>query len=217
MIRARPRSAPTMHVVITGGAGFLGRRLARSLLARGTLTDAAGATRPISGLTLLDVVAPTGLAADPRLRVVVGDLADERVIAEALRDDTQSVFHLAAVVSGEAEANFDLGMRVNVDATRHLLMACRAQKSAAKVLFASSLAVFGGTLPDPVTDDAPVMPQTSYGTQKTIGSGFLRGSLNLRSTVKGVATCELGSSSDVCIAAPRAVLRSCEHTLMTMR
>jgi nucleoside-diphosphate-sugar epimerase len=158
-----------MHVVITGGAGFLGRRLARSLLARPTLTDAAGKARPISGLTLLDVAAPVGLHADPRLRVIAGDLADERVIAEALRDDTDSVFHLAAVVSGEAEANFDLGMRVNVDATRRLLERCRVQKKPPKFLFASSLAVFGGTLPDPVPDDAPLMPQSSYGTQKAIG------------------------------------------------
>ena len=158
-----------MHVVITGGAGFLGRRLARSLLARPTLTDGAGNARPISGLTLLDVVAPAGLAADPRLRVIAGDLADERVIAEALGDRVDSIFHLAAVVSGEAEANFDLGMRVNVDATRRLLERCRAQKAPAKVVFASSLAVFGGALPDPVPDDAPLMPQSSYGTQKAIG------------------------------------------------
>jgi NAD(P)-dependent dehydrogenase (short-subunit alcohol dehydrogenase family) len=93
-----------MHVVITGGAGFLGRRLARALLARPTLTDARGRARPISALTLLDVAVPAGVPADPRLRVVTGDLADERVIAEAVREDTDSVFHLAAVVSGEAEA-----------------------------------------------------------------------------------------------------------------
>jgi len=158
-----------MHVVITGGAGFLGRRLAGALLARPTLTDAAGAAQPVTRLTLLDVVAPTGLPADPRLRAITGDLADERIIAEALADDTGSVFHLAAVVSGEAEANFDLGMRVNVDATRRLLECCRQQKSPPKVVFASSLAVFGGALPDPVPDDAPLMPQTSYGAQKAIG------------------------------------------------
>ena len=158
-----------MHVVITGGAGFLGRRLARALLARPTLTDARGQARPLSALTLLDVAVPAGLPADPRLRVVTGDLADERVIADAVHADTDSVFHLAAVVSGEAEADFDLGMRVNVDATRRLLERCRMLNAPPKVLFASSLAVFGGALPDPVPDDAPLMPQSSYGTQKAVG------------------------------------------------
>jgi nucleoside-diphosphate-sugar epimerase len=158
-----------MHVVITGGAGFLGRRLARALLARPALTDARGHARPVSSLTLLDVVAPVGLEADPRLRAVVGDLADERVIADAVGPDTHSVFHLAAVVSGEAEANFDLGMRVNLDATRRLLERCRTLDAPPRFVFASSLAVFGGSLPDPVPDDAPLMPQSSYGTQKAIG------------------------------------------------
>jgi nucleoside-diphosphate-sugar epimerase len=158
-----------MHVVITGGAGFLGRRLAAALLARPTLTHARGAARPIAGITLLDVTAPANLPVDPRLRVVVGDLADARVIADAVPATTDSVFHLAAVVSGEAEADFDLGMRVNVDATRLLLERCRALDAPPKVVFASSLAVFGGALPDPVPDDAPLKPQSSYGTQKAIG------------------------------------------------
>ena len=79
------------------------------------------------------------------------------------------MFHLAAVVSGQAEADFDIGMRVNVDATRNLLERCRACAAPPKFVFASSLAVFGGTLPDPVPDDAPLTPQSSYGTQKAIG------------------------------------------------
>jgi len=158
-----------MHVVITGGAGFLGRRLARALLARPTLTDARGHARAVSSITLLDVVAPVALEADARLRAVVGDLADERVIGDAVGPDTDSVFHLAAVVSGEAEANFDLGMRVNLDATRRLLERCRSLAAPAKCVFASSLAVFGGVLEDPVPDDAPLKPQSSYGTQKAMG------------------------------------------------
>jgi nucleoside-diphosphate-sugar epimerase len=87
----------------------------------------------------------------------------------ALAPDTASVFHLAAVVSGQAEADFDLGIRVNLDATRLLLERCRRLEAPPKFLFTSSLAVFGGPPPDPVPDDAPLMPQTSYGTQKTIG------------------------------------------------
>ncbi|MFO1397799.1 MAG: D-erythronate dehydrogenase [Burkholderiales bacterium] len=156
-----------MRIVITGGAGFLGSRLARALLERGTLTDARGQRREIRSLVLLDVAPPA--LADPRVTAVTGDLADPAVIARAVTDDTDSVFHLAAVVSGQAEADFDIGMRVNLDATRALLERCRRLAAPPKFVFTSSLAVFGGPLPDPVPDDAPVTPQGSYGAQKAIG------------------------------------------------
>jgi len=91
------------------------------------------------------------------------------VIARAVTADTDSVFHLAAVVSGQAEADFDIGMRVNLDATRALLERCRRLDAPPKLVFTSSLAVFGGPLPDPVPDDAPITPQASYGVQKAIG------------------------------------------------
>lgn len=155
-----------MRVVITGGAGFIGNRLARALLARGTLTDATGRKREIRELVLVDV-APAAGSSDARVRHVTGDLA--AVADTVLTPDTDSVFHLAAVVSGQAEAEFDTGMRVNLDATRAVLERCRSCASPPKVVFASSLAVFGGELPDPVPDDAALMPQTSYGTQKAIG------------------------------------------------
>jgi nucleoside-diphosphate-sugar epimerase len=157
-----------MRILITGGAGFLGARLARAILARDTLTDARGRTRPVREIVLLDVVAPPDLG-DSRVRAIVGDLADAAVIDRALTAETDSVFHLAAVVSGQAEADFDLGMRVNLDATRLLLERCRRLAAPPKFVFTSSLAVFGGPLPDPVGDDAPVMPQASYGAQKAIG------------------------------------------------
>jgi D-erythronate 2-dehydrogenase len=157
-----------MRIVITGGAGFLGVRLARAILARDTLTDARGAARRIREVVLLDVADPPD-PGDPRVRRFTGDLADPTVIERALTGDTDSIFHLAAVVSGQAEADFDIGMRVNLDATRLLLERCRKLAAPPKFVFASSLAVFGGPLPDPVTDDAPVTPQASYGTQKAIG------------------------------------------------
>jgi nucleoside-diphosphate-sugar epimerase len=156
-----------MRIVITGGAGFLGTRLARELLERGSLVDAAGNTRPLRQLVLLDVV--EAAVTDPRVSAVAGDLADPAVIERVVTADTDSVFHLAAVVSGQAEAEFDTGMRVNLDATRALLERCRKLDRPPKFVFTSSLAVFGGTLPDPVPDDAPLTPQTSYGTQKAIG------------------------------------------------
>jgi nucleoside-diphosphate-sugar epimerase len=156
-----------MRIVITGGAGFLGSRLARALLARGSLTDARGERRPIQRLVLLDVVAPA--LSDPRVSTVTGDLADPALIERVVTPDTDAVFHLAAVVSGQAEAEFDVGMRVNVDATRTLLERCRSLARPPKFVFTSSLAVFGGSLPDPVPDDARLTPQTSYGAQKAIG------------------------------------------------
>jgi nucleoside-diphosphate-sugar epimerase len=156
-----------MRIVITGGAGFLGRRLAREILAREYLTDATGARKPMTELVLLDVVAPSDMG-DPRVRTVAGDLADPAVVERAVTRDTGSVFHLAAVVSGEAEADFDNGMRVNLDATRLLLERCRRLAAPPKFVFASSLAVYGGPLPDPVPDDAPLTPQASYGAQKVM-------------------------------------------------
>jgi nucleoside-diphosphate-sugar epimerase len=157
-----------MRIVITGGAGFLGSRLALRLLQRGMLTDAKGRQREIAQIVLLDVVSAT-LPADPRLTSIAGDLADAAVVERAVTRDTDTVFHMAAVVSGQAEADFDIGMRVNLDATRLLLERCRKLDAPPKFVFTSSLAVFGGPVPDPVTDDAPVTPQASYGAQKLIG------------------------------------------------
>lgn len=157
-----------MRIVITGGAGFLGTRLARRLIERNTLTDASGREREISAITLLDVV-PARLSGDPRVSAVTGDLGDRALLERALTPDTASVFHLAAVVSGQAEAEFDTGMRINLDGTRAVLERCRRLAAPPKVVFTSSLAVFGGPLPDPVPDEAPLNPQASYGVQKAIG------------------------------------------------
>ncbi len=156
-----------MRIVITGGAGFLGSRLARALLARGSLTDARGESHEIRDLVLVDVVPAT--ISDRRVSVVTGDLAEPALIERVVTDSTDAIFHLAAVVSGQAEAEFDIGMRVNLDATRALLERCRKLPRPPKFVFTSSLAVFGGSLPDPVPDDAVLTPQTSYGTQKAIG------------------------------------------------
>jgi len=158
-----------MRIVITGGAGFLGSRLARRLLERRSLTDARGRQRDIEKIVLLDIVAPAVTIGDSRVVPIAGDLADPTVVERTITPDTDTVFHLAAVVSGQAEADFDIGMRVNLDATRGLLERCRKLATPPKFLFASSLAVFGGPLPDPVPDDAPLTPQASYGAQKAIG------------------------------------------------
>jgi nucleoside-diphosphate-sugar epimerase len=154
-----------MKVLITGGAGFLGLRLARHLLSRGMLRGAAGAQEPIEELTLLDVVPARGLD-DPRVRVVAGSIANPGVVAAALGEGTDAIFHLAAIVSGQAEADFDLGMEVNFEATRLVLERARRVAGAPRVVFTSSVAVFGAPLPPVVQDDTAAVPQSSYGAQK---------------------------------------------------
>jgi nucleoside-diphosphate-sugar epimerase len=153
-----------MRIVITGGCGFLGRRLALLLL------EQRGAPGPVGELVLFDN-APSALPLpeDPRLRVVTGDIADRATVTNLIAPGTDAVFHLAAIVSGQAEADTDLGYRVNLDGTRAVLDACRALGTAPRVVFASSLAVYGGGLPPAVGDDTALTPQSSYGTQKAIG------------------------------------------------
>jgi nucleoside-diphosphate-sugar epimerase len=156
-----------MNVLITGGAGFLGQRLARALLRRGTLGGPDGVAQTIGRITLLDVVSSSQID-DPRVRMIVGDIADAIVLSDVVDEATTAIFHLAAIVSGMAEAEFDLGMRVNVDATRRLLDVCRARGHRPRVVFTSSVAVYGGELPAIVPETLALTPQTSYGTQKAI-------------------------------------------------
>ena len=180
------------NVVVTGGAGFLGSRLARELLAGGSLALAGGEQRRVSRLTVIDQApVPGDLGADPRVGSVQGDLADLLDPDRGGQDQLAGadvVFHLAAAVSGECEADFDLGMRANLRATQNLLASCRALGTSPVVVFSSSVAAFGGSadhpLPEVVDDQTMPNPQTSYGVQKVIGEqlvadytrkGFVRG------------------------------------------
>ncbi len=175
-----------MKVVVTGAAGFLGRRLSAALLERGALVGPGGAEEEIEELVLFDVAAPEPPPDDARARVVVGDIAEAGTVAEFIAGEVASVFHLAAVVSGEAEANFDLGMRVNVDGTLAVLEACRALPRPPRLVFTSSIAAFGGDLPEVIDDTTPLNPQTSYGGQKAIGE-FLLGDYSRKGFVDGRA------------------------------
>jgi nucleoside-diphosphate-sugar epimerase len=180
------------NVLVTGGAGFLGARLAGQLLAAGSIQLAGGARQPLSQVTLVDrVPAPPDLAEHERVTVLTGDLRELLGAPREMRDalaGSEVIFHLAAAVSAECEADFDLGVRANLRATESLLAACRALATNPVVVFASSLAVFGASgehpLPAVVDDQTMPNPQSSYGVQKVIGEqlladytrkGFLRG------------------------------------------
>lgn len=161
-----------MKVVITGGTGFIGRMLAKRLLARGSLTGPDGTSDEIDEIMLFDAVEPPaplhGL--DGRVRVVVGDISDRDLIFGLIDRDDTAVFHLASVVSGGGEKDFDLALRVNLIGGINLLEACRALGSRPRVVFASSLAVFGGAAMPPVVGDTTKQtPQTTYGATKAIG------------------------------------------------
>ncbi len=158
-----------MQVVITGGAGMLGKKLVKKLLERGTLAGPDGQQRTIDKLVLMDVAEAPDLPSDKRVRFVAGQIYDAELMRGLISGDTNSVFHFAAIVSAGAEADFDLGYKVNLDGTRVVLEACRALRTPPRVVFTSSVAVFGGDLPAVITDEQKLTPQTSYGAQKAMG------------------------------------------------
>ncbi len=161
-----------MKVLITGGTGFIGRMLARSILARGSLTGPSGAQEEVDAITLFDAVEPPapleGL--DGRAQVAIGDIADKDLVFGLIDRDDVSVFHLASVVSGGGELDFDLAIRVNLMGGLNVLEAARARAGTPRLVFASSLAVFGGSaMPAVVGDTTKQTPRTTYGATKSIG------------------------------------------------
>ena len=133
-----------MRILVTGAAGYIGSALVRALAGRDVIaTDQSG----------------TGL---------IGNLAYPQFARSLITPEVGVVFHLASLVSGGAEQNFELGTKVNLDATRDLLEACRLAGHRPKFVFASSIAVYGGRIPDPVTDETPPSPRLSYGAQKLV-------------------------------------------------
>lgn len=175
-----------MHIVITGGAGFIGKKLAAALLSKDGIEVAGAKGKRLEKLTLFDVVEAEGLPDDPRLHKKAGDIADPNEVQRLIGDDVDVVFHLAAIVSANAETDFDLGMAVNLDGTRHILEACRRLGSAPRVVFASSVAVYGGDMPAIGHDDMWLNPQTSYGAQKAAGE-LLVNDYSRKGFVDGIA------------------------------
>ena len=149
-----------MNVLVTGAAGFLGGRVIRALLSGG------GDVPPVSRVVAADTSACP--IVDPRVDARIGTIVDPAFVGSLVEDDVDLVFHLAAVLSGQSEAEFDTGMRVNVDGTRGLLEACRRLRRAPRFVFSSTVAVFGTHLPDCVPESHVLQPQSSYGTAKAI-------------------------------------------------
>jgi nucleoside-diphosphate-sugar epimerase len=158
-----------MKVIITGGGGFLGSQLGQKLLERGALTGPSGGAEEIDEIVLLDAVfhRPAG---DPRVRQVTGDISNRDLVFSAVGSrPAVAIFHLASMVSGECEERFDDALRVNLDGGRNVFEAARAVPGRPRVVFASSIACFGGeAMQDPNTDRTKLTPQTTYGMTKAI-------------------------------------------------
>lgn len=161
-----------MRIAIIGGGGFIGQKLARALAARGELRGAA-----IDGMTLSDVATPPTVEAPFPVSCETLDITDRAALDRAIPDGTDVVFHLAAIVSGQAEAEFDFGLAVNLHGSMNVFERCRAigASDGAKpvVVFSSSVAVYGGDMPKPIMDHTILNPQTSYGAQKAMAELLL--------------------------------------------
>lgn len=153
-----------MKIIVTGGGGFLGSRVIQLLLDR---KDAGASPVDFDSIVSLDL-APCPVA-DDRVSSVTGSIDDAALLNELVTDDTVGIFHLAAVLSGGSEEDFDLAMNVNVDGTRALLEAARRVKGTVRFVFTSSLAVFGGAMPAIVPESHGTQPESTYGTVKSIG------------------------------------------------
>ena len=157
-----------MHVLITGAHGFIGSELC-SLLLRAGLPLSGGGAEAVSRLTLVDRVPGTGaLPGDPRIAAVVGDASEQALLDRLIGPDVDLIVALGATLTSEAERDFERGLEVNLHGMLRLLEACRLRARCPRLVFASSIAAFGGVLPETVTDQQMLTPQTSYGTQKAI-------------------------------------------------
>jgi len=161
-----------MKVVITGGNGFLGQKLAARLLNDGLPRHGTEAA-PVTRLVLTDIQPAATTLDDDRVETVVTDISVAGEAERLIGNDTDAVFHLAAVVSGQAETDFDIGIRVNMHGTEMLLAACRSAGNQPTFVYASSCAVYGGAMPDVLDDTTLPYPQSSYGAQKLIGEVLL--------------------------------------------
>ncbi len=153
-----------MNIVVTGGGGFLGSRVIQALLDQKERGEAVVDFEQITSLDLGECP-----IVNPGVRSVVGNIADPRLLESVITSDTVGIFHLAAVLSGGSEENFDLAMDVNVGATKAILDTARVVGAKPRVVFTSSLAVFGGQMPEVVPETFATQPQSTYGAVKAMG------------------------------------------------
>jgi nucleoside-diphosphate-sugar epimerase len=151
-----------VHILILGGGGFLGRKLTQELILNG------GLARGFDRLTIVDIGFAEDRLQDPRLKYIEADFSDEVSMTNILQTPPDLIFHLAAIVSGEAEKNFELGMKINFYASLQMLELCRKLAIHPRIVFASSCAVFGGDVSMVITDDTAPKPRSSYGMQKAM-------------------------------------------------
>lgn len=168
-----------MRVLITGGGGFLGQKLATALGKAGILRG-----RKITALVLADVAAPVLKGLPFPVEGVACNISDANAVSSLMPQPFDVIFHLAAIVSGQAEADFDLGLQVNLFGTLNLLQAARAAGNCPVVVYASSIAAHGGEEPEVIVDGLELNPQTSYGTQKVMGE-LLLNDMSRRKMVDG--------------------------------
>lgn len=158
-----------MNILIIGGGGVVGQKLARALVARGNLRGEA-----ISKITLADIVDPAPIADAPMpVETMACNIADPASVAQCVSAETDVIYLLAAIVSAHAEEDFDAGMNINLMGTLNVLERARALGTKPVLVFTSSIAVYGGEVPDPIVDHTFLNPQTSYGAQKAIGELLL--------------------------------------------
>jgi nucleoside-diphosphate-sugar epimerase len=158
-----------MKVLVTGAAGMIGRKFCEALVKRGNI-----GSKPVDRLTMADTITPDAPTGVPfSVRTLSADISDASVAESFAADRPDLIYHLAAVVSGEAEADFDKGYRVNLRGIQQLFEAVRRANYRPRVVFASSIAVFGTPFPETIPEDFAPAPLTSYGTQKAIGELLL--------------------------------------------
>ncbi|MFC6052052.1 NAD-dependent epimerase [Acinetobacter sp. Ac_877] len=157
-----------MNILITGGTGFIGKQIASKILELGSITFDGESAKKVEKIILFDAFQGEDVPQDSRVEVVTGDITNKQTVQEIVKN-VDVVWHLAAVVSSGAEADFDLGMNVNLYGLLNILDVIRSQNTQPRFIFASGCAVFGGDLPEIVTDKTVVTPKSSYGMQKAIG------------------------------------------------
>ncbi len=202
-----------MRIMVTGACGFLGAKLITEILDRGSLVGSEEDSVPISQILATDILPqPAGLPEDDRIVYRSGDLANPEFVGSLFSEPSQSIFHLASLVSGGAEQDFDAGMKANLAGTMHILDAARRTGIRPRLVFTSSIAAYGGDLPSMISDEQQLTPESSYGIQKAIGELLVndytrKGYINGRSLRLPIIAVRPGSANSATSSWASAIVR----------